>query len=546
MPTQRPTSSIKNTIVLMVMLIAALSLTSAFLINGWLEVKQQKLNHETEAKSYADIIAFNASSSILLDDPKNEASRLKALELTQFVENIHVYKIDDFSGELEFFASYNKKGIPPVPAKFTKLESLIEPKFGESHLELIRPITYDSKIIGYLYLRGSLKALNDRIYNSLYLKIAVLIASLLVSFMLALKFQRNITAPLEELVQLFKRVANEKDYAVRAPKQTLQELSTLSTSFNTMLDRIHSTIEKQQTAETEIRQLNQNLEDKVSQRTIALKNANSELMNTLEKLHQYQNQLVENEKMASLGDMVAGIAHEVNTPIGLGVTASTLLMDRLKEVQNKLADKKLTAQQLNKFLNDGEENLAIIYRNLNRAAELISSFKQVAVDQSSESNREFGVYQLIQEVLLSLRPKLKTKQHEIIVECDETLIIESKPGPLNQILINLIMNSLIHAFEQTETGQIKINIKYLSGKLNFVYSDNGKGINDQLRKRIFDPFVTTKRGEGGSGLGMHLVYNLITQALAGNISVTSKEGEGIQFDINFPVNVVRMKEIDIK
>ncbi|WP_232824799.1 HAMP domain-containing sensor histidine kinase [Algibacillus agarilyticus] len=546
MPTQRPTSSIKNTIVLMVMLIAALSLTSAFLINGWLEVKQQKLNHETEAKSYADIIAFNASSSILLDDPKNEASRLKALELTQFVENIHVYKIDDFSGELEFFASYNKKGIPPVPAKFTKLESLIEPKFGESHLELIRPITYDSKIIGYLYLRGSLKALNDRIYNSLYLKIAVLIASLLVSFMLALKFQRNITAPLEELVQLFKRVANEKDYAVRAPKQTLQELSTLSTSFNTMLDRIHSTIEKQQTAETEIRQLNQNLEDKVSQRTIALKNANSELMNTLEKLHQYQNQLVENEKMASLGDMVAGIAHEVNTPIGLGVTASTLLMDRLKEVQNKLADKKLTAQQLNKFLNDGEENLAIIYRNLNRAAELISSFKQVAVDQSSESNREFGVYQLIQEVLLSLRPKLKTQQHEIIVECDETLIIESKPGPLNQILINLIMNSLIHAFEQTETGQIKINIKYLSGKLNFVYSDNGKGINDQLRKRIFDPFVTTKRGEGGSGLGMHLVYNLITQALAGNISVTSKEGEGIQFDINFPVNVVRMKEIDIK
>ncbi|AWB68987.1 HAMP domain-containing histidine kinase [Saccharobesus litoralis] len=526
------------------MLISALSLIAAFIVNGWLEIKQQKLNHESEAKSYADIIAFNASASILLDDPKTESSRLKALELTPFVENIHVYKIDDFSGELEFFASYNKKGIPPVPAKFAKLESLLEPRFGESHLELIRPIKYESKIIGYLYLRGSLQALNNRIYNTLYLKITVLVASLFVSFLLALRFQRNITQPLEELVQLFKRVTNEKDYAARAPKQTLQELSTLSSSFNTMLDRIHSNLEKQKNAETEIRKLNQNLEDKVGQRTVALKNANAELMNTLEKLHQYQNQLVENEKMASLGDMVAGIAHEVNTPIGLGVTASTLLMDRIKDIQHNLQNKKLTAQQLDKFLSDGEENLNIIYRNLNRAAELISSFKQVAVDQGSETNREFGVYQLIQEVLLSLRPKLKNHQHEIVIECEQSLMIESKPGPLNQILINLIMNSLIHGFEGIEAGQIQIIVKFYNDKLNISYSDNGKGINEQLRKRIFDPFVTTKRGEGGSGLGMHLVYNLITQALAGNITVASEEGQGIQFDISFPVRVVQLKEIN--
>ena len=139
--------------------------------------------------------------------------------------------------------------------------------------------------------------------------------------------------------------------------------------------------------------------------------------------------------------------------------------------------------------------------------------------------------------------KLKNHQHDIVIECEKTLTIESKPGPLNQILINLIMNSLIHAFDETEGGKIAIVVKFYNDKLNITYTDDGKGINEQLRKRIFDPFVTTKRGEGGSGLGMHLVYNLITQALAGNITVASEEGEGIQFDISFPVKVVQLKEI---
>lgn len=540
MTTQRASSSIKNSIVMMVMLISAMSLIAGFVINGWFEIKQQKETIKAEAKTYADIIAFNAVSSILFDDPKTEATRLQALELTTFVENIHVYRVDDFSGELEFFASYNKQGTPPVPAKFAKIDALQIPRFGDSHLELIRPIQFEQKTIGYLYLRGSLNNLTNRIYDSLYLKAAVLIGSLFVAFFLAMRFQNVVVQPIEKLVEIFKQVANDKDYSVRAPKQNLHELSTLSQSFNTMLDRIETTLGKQQNAEQEIRKLNQNLEEKVNQRTEALKDANSELMTTLEKLHQYQNQLVETEKMASLGDMVAGIAHEVNTPIGLGVTASTLMMDRLREIKSNLENKKLTAQQLDKFLNEGDENLSIIYRNLNRAAELISSFKQVAVDQSSEKDRQFSVYQLIQEVLLSLRPKLKNHQHNIDIECDEKLTVESKPGPLNQILINLIMNSIIHGFEFIEAGTISIRVRCYDGRLNISYSDNGKGVNEQLRKRIFDPFVTTKRGEGGSGLGMHLVYNLVTQALAGSITVASEEGNGIEFEISVPVRIINL------
>ncbi|NTS78509.1 HAMP domain-containing protein [Catenovulum sp. SM1970] len=538
----RSTSSIKSSIILMVMLTAALSLISAFIINGWLEIKQQKDNVKSSAIAYADIIAFNSVSSILFDDSKTETTRLQALETTDFVENIHIYRVDDFSGELEFFASYNKLGTPPVPAKFGKIKTLLKAHFSDNYLELIRPIQSEQTIIGYLYIRGSLEELNERVNNQLYLKVAVLICSLIVAFVLSLKFQAHITKPIEELVRLFKQVANEKDYTLQAPRQSLQELNVLSTSFNTMLDRIRVTLDKQREAELEIRKLNSSLEDKVNQRTTALKDSNGELMSTLEKLHQYQNQLVETEKMASLGDMVAGIAHEVNTPIGLGVTASTLLMDRLKDIHEKMDSKQLTAGQLKKFIGEGEENLNIIYRNLNRAAELISSFKQVAVDQGSEGDREFSVYQLIQEVLLSLKPKLKHHQHQIDIDCEQELIIESKPGPLNQVLINLIMNSIIHAFDEGESGKIRIVVRCYNNQLNMIYSDDGKGINDQLRKRIFDPFVTTKRGEGGSGLGMHLVYNLITQALNGHITVASEEGNGIEFEISLPVKVIQLKE----
>jgi signal transduction histidine kinase len=303
-------------------------------------------------------------------------------------------------------------------------------------------------------------------------------------------------------------------------------------------------MERQTQAEAEQVKLNSSLEGKVQQRTMALKEANNELIQTLEKLHQFQRQMVQNEKMASLGDMVAGVAHEVNTPIGLGVTASTMMLDRLSDMRKAFENKTLKASALTKFITEGEENLNIIYRNLNRAAELISSFKQVAVDQSSESNRVFYFSQLMDEILISMRPKLKKVNHQINVNCTDSLVIESKAGPINQIIINLIMNSIIHGFEDMEKGQIDISIQTVdNNNICIEFKDNGKGIPEHLRKRIFDPFVTTKRGQGGSGLGMHLVYNLVTQALNGSISVVSEKGLGVQFRILFPAKMVDIDKV---
>ena len=239
--------------------------------------------------------------------------------------------------------------------------------------------------------------------------------------------------------------------------------------------------------------------------------------------------------MASLGQMVAGVAHEVNTPIGLGVTASTLMQDKLADIQKAFDDKKLTSSQLAKFLSDSAENLGIIYRNLERAANLIRSFKQVAVDQSNDNRRYFNMYQLLNEVLLSLRPNLKKTQHQVIINCDEALELESKPGPISQILINLIMNSLIHAFDHKEQGTMTISVTLSDSRCYLRYQDNGAGVPENIKKRIFDPFVTMKRGEGGSGLGMHLVYNLVTQALNGKIQLESSLDHGIDIQIDFPV-----------
>jgi signal transduction histidine kinase len=279
---------------------------------------------------------------------------------------------------------------------------------------------------------------------------------------------------------------------------------------------------------------------------MALKASNQELLNTLATLHQYQKQIVETEKMASLGQMVAGVAHEVNTPIGLGVTASTLLQDRLTDIQRAFTDKKLTSSQLERFLNESKEYLGIVYRNLERAANLISSFKQVAVDQSNDSQRRFNMAQLINEVLFSIGPKLKETQHRVLVDCPPELIIDSNPGPINQILINLIMNSLIHAFDDNQHGEMQIIVIIDDSRCQLTYRDNGSGVPETIKKRIFDPFVTTKRGAGGSGLGMHLVYNLVTQALNGTIVFNSSLGDGVEILIDFPiVNSSYKKQINI-
>lgn len=529
------TTSIKGALSWVVMLICSITLFASLTISSLQDISFQKKKLVDQLHAYANIVAFNSRTSILYDNAEMEDDRLRSFEAVDILYNIHIYKLTPETNTLSFFSSYNKRDIGPYPTQFDNVENFLEPHFNGDVIEITKAVELENRVIGYIYLRATLAELNKYMQSRILFDLMIAVLALSCAFFVSTRLQKRFTRPIENLLQVVQKVTKEKSYSMRAPAAEIEELHILGRAINNMLDRIEQQFNKVQQAEQEIRQLNQGLEHKINERTLALKSSNQDLLNTLETLHQYQNQIVETEKMASLGQMVAGVAHEVNTPIGLGVTASTLMQDKLMDIQKAFDEKKLTSSQLAKFLSESKENLGIIYRNLERAASLIRSFKQVAVDQSNENRRQFNMLQLMNEVLLSLRPNLKKTQHQVILECDPSLEIDSKPGPLNQILINLIMNSLIHAFENKSQGEIKITVTVANSRCYVQYSDNGAGVPEHIKKRIFDPFVTTKRGEGGSGLGMHLVYNLVTQALNGKISLESTLGHGIDIQFDFPV-----------
>jgi len=264
---------------------------------------------------------------------------------------------------------------------------------------------------------------------------------------------------------------------------------------------------------------------------------NQSLLSTLESLKQTQNQLIQSEKMAALGTLVAGVAHEINTPIGIGVSAASYLDIQTHKLKEALMQGSLTKNSFETFIKAAEETCSILMVNLKKAAQLISSFKNIAVDQTSEDLREFDLKNYIDEVLLSLKPRLKKKQIKVEFDCSESINVKSYPGALSQILTNLVINALVHGFEYTDFGIIKITAITVNNTVNIQVSDNGCGIESTNLGRIFDPFYTTKRGTGGSGLGLNIVYNLVTQTLKGNIICQSSMNEGTTFSITFPMRL---------
>jgi signal transduction histidine kinase len=262
---------------------------------------------------------------------------------------------------------------------------------------------------------------------------------------------------------------------------------------------------------------------------------NKELKISLETLGQARDKIVQSEKMAALGELVAGVAHEINTPVGVGVTAASFLDAKTREINAIYQAGELKRSELENYLKTVEEVSNSLQINMERAAELIFSFKQVAVDQSSENRRCFNLKEYIEEILLSLGPRYKKTNHSIQVNCEPDIELNSFPGAFSQILNNMIINSLVHGFRDMENGIIDIKITCKAGQVLFIYRDNGHGMGQKLKNKAFDPFFTTMGGKGGAGLGMSIVFNLVTQTLKGNIVLETEPGQGVTFSITFPV-----------
>ncbi len=274
---------------------------------------------------------------------------------------------------------------------------------------------------------------------------------------------------------------------------------------------------------------------RVQERSKMLQKTNVKLNDLLDTLKDTQDQLVQSEKMSALGGLVAGIAHEINTPVGISLTASSFLEQKTKAIEKLFESDKMNKDEFEKYLKTATEATSIVLTNLKRGAELIQSFKQVAVDQSNEEIRYFSFRKCIDETLLSLRPNFRNEGHEIDVFIQKDIYLTNYPGAFSQIFTNLVMNSVIHGFGKDRDGHMEIKASCGTETLEIKYSDNGVGMDSDTIAKIYDPFFTTKRGKGGNGLGMNIVYNLVTQKLKGEIHCESAPSKGASFTITIPV-----------
>lgn len=271
----------------------------------------------------------------------------------------------------------------------------------------------------------------------------------------------------------------------------------------------------------------------------ALRQSKEEAERALADLRDTQASLVLAEKMASLGSLVAGMSHEISTPLGIGVSAASHLSDEIGKLGERFRLDQLKRSDLEDFLDTATEATRIMQGNLGRATRLIQAFKQVSADQTTDELREFRVCEYLREIMLSLAPAFRHIEHRVDIDCPDDLVIRSRPGALGQIVTNLVMNALQHAFEGGERlALMTITVSQpRPGRVVIEFGDNGHGIPADSLPRVFDPFFTTRRGAGGTGLGLHIVYNLVSQVLGGTIAVSSRPGEGTRFIISFPQDI---------
>ncbi|TFW17902.1 sensor histidine kinase [Duganella callida] len=254
------------------------------------------------------------------------------------------------------------------------------------------------------------------------------------------------------------------------------------------------------------------------------------------RLQDTQQQLVEREKLAALGSLVAGVAHELNTPIGNSLVIASTLEDKTRDIEQLNAANTLRRSDLRSFIDAANEACTLLMRSLRNAAELVNSFKQVAVDQASAKRRKFNLQQATHEIVMTMKNQVRKAGHHIVLEMPDDIVMDSFPGPYGQVIINLINNALLHAFDGKAAGEIRMWAMQLgSDRVRIVFQDDGRGIPVEHQARIFDPFFTTKLGQGGNGLGLSVTWNIVTSLLDGSIRVDSAVGVGTRFTIDLPV-----------
>ncbi len=370
----------------------------------------------------------------------------------------------------------------------------------------------------------------DRLF---WVVVVILILVMVASLFIALWFARSVVKPLQLMTHATQAISHgDMDLSVNV--QGFKEVELLAQCFNEMAERLKmardALSQKVNTRTLELKRevlLRENNE-------VALKESYKNLKYSTKNLQAAQDQLIESEKMASLGSLVAGIAHEINTPLGIAVTSASLFKDSLNGLHKNHENKSLTQTVFKEGLKDLDNIVALIESNLNRTVSLVKNFKQVAVDQTNIHKAKFYLHDLVESLLSSLHPETRKYPVEIINNISKDVVMDSFPGDFYQLFTNLILNAMIHGFEGREEGVLNLSATILEHELTLSIKDNGVGMSEEVKDKLFEPFYTSKRGQGGSGLGLSIVKNIVKQKLHGQIRVESTQGVGTTFIINCP------------
>ncbi len=398
------------------------------------------------------------------------------------------------------------------------------------------PISFNDKDIGILEIAFDRDAVIAKASQAAFSNmIAQLISLALLATMLGFIVHTLINRRISMMAEQVNERLTSNTYAPLSviSGKTKDEIDLLVEAFNALSEQMNDQLQQKTQAQQQLRTVNLELEDRVKERTRNLQTTVDELNQTLEELHATQSKLIEAEKLSSLGGMVAGISHEINTPLGLCITVHSYILDHYQQVRAAFETGEMRKQDFIDFMAMMDESLAIMDKNLQRSAHLIKSFKQVSEDQTGEHIRRFSLHDYLHEILETLSPKFKQNQHRVEIDCSENLCMETYAGAISQVITNLVMNSLLHGFEHKNDGLIRIQAAEERGNIVIRYTDNGTGLSQEAQHKIFEPFYTTKRGQGGTGLGMHLVYNIIHQRLNGDIQIESSE-QGAAFRLTIP------------
>ncbi|MFA6137561.1 MAG: ATP-binding protein [Sulfurimonas sp.] len=502
-------------------MVFSLVITSLFIIIfGTLFQVLHSINHEKssyihESSMEAELTANLITAPLAFLDIEGINTNMQQLHRNEDVLLCVVY--DESQKPITSINSTHQ----PLPSAILPLgiryenPSQMPSKLGK--LKITLEIKQDKQLLGYLYIEKKTERITNFIAQLLKTTSIFSVGLILFVYIVSYLLSKKILKPILTLAEAAKEVAETSNYSLRVTYNKENEISYLYNAFNHLLLDTES--------------LTTNLESRVESRT-------KELQDSLTMLKKTQVQLIESEKMAALGNLVSGVAHEVNTPLGNAITGGSIIERETKMLLKQMENGTLKKSIMEEKLHILSETSHLLLTSINHAANLIRSFKRISVDQSVEEKQDFNLNEYINEILLTFHNKLKKIPVTVKLEGDPNLVIKSYPGVYAQIISNFIQNSLLHGFNAgTRDATISISFNIEDQHLILTYSDNGSGMDDTIKNIAFEPFTTTKRSHGGTGLGLSIVYNLVTQKLLGTIALNSEPQKGVMFILTLPLQI---------